>query len=103
MPPHPMMTPPDSSNVTPTSESTQLTTAELSRRLADDAGGEGWAEGMVIPSPQNPVAGWTNVPRERPVDHDAEEFERRRRRREAMVLHEGSGQVVEGDIIRPRG
>ena len=59
---------------------------------------------MVVPSAEDPVAGWTSVPRERPVDDVGdEEVERRRRRREAMVLHEGSGRVVEGDIIRPRG
>lgn len=33
---------------------------------------------------------------------EALETERRRRRREAMVLHEGSGRLEEGDIIRPR-
>ncbi|KAF2723280.1 hypothetical protein K431DRAFT_301876 [Polychaeton citri CBS 116435] len=38
-------------------------------------------------------------PRER--NEDALEAERRRRRREAMVLHEGSGQVMEEDIFRP--
>ena len=62
-------------------------------------GGDGWRDGVVVPSLQNPVAGWTNVPRERP--DDGEEAERRRRRREVMVLHEGDGRVEETDIIRP--
>jgi hypothetical protein len=66
-------------------------------------GGDGWSGQTLVPSSQDPVAGWTNVPRERPVDGDAEELERRRRRREAMVLHEGAGAVREDDIIRPRG
>ena len=80
----------------------ELTTEQLSRRLGDgDGQGAEWAAGVLIPSPLNPVAGWTNVPRERPVDeNDGDEVERRRRRREAMVLHEGAGRVVEGDIIR---
>lgn len=67
--------------------------------------GDGWADptasagtGTLIPSLENPVAGWTNVPRERPTESEAE---RRRRRREAMVLREGEGGVEEGDIIRP--
>lgn len=53
---------------------------------------------VVIPSDDDPVAGWTNVPRERPT---ADEAERRRRRREAMVLRESEGGVEESDIIRP--
>lgn len=52
---------------------------------------------VVIPSDDNPVAGWTNVPRERPAE---DEVERRRRRREAMVLRESDGRVEESDIIR---
>jgi hypothetical protein len=48
------------------------------------------------------VAGWVQVPRERPAVNDAAEVERRRRRREAMVLHEGSGRVGEDDIFRPQ-
>ena len=84
-----------------------FTTAELARRLSESPGGvmggDGWYGPTLVPSSQDPVAGWTNVPRERPVDGDAEEMERRRRRREAMVLHEGAGAVREDDIIRPRG
>lgn len=53
---------------------------------------------VVIPSIEDPVAGWTNVPRERPAEDEAT---RRRRRREAMVLREGDGGVEESDIIRP--
>jgi hypothetical protein len=58
----------------------------------------------IIPSIENPVAGWTNVPRQRMSidDRDSEEAQARRRRREAMVLHEGEDEVREGDIIRPR-
>ena len=80
---------------------------ELSRRLTDGMGmmddGDGWADpsGGVVPSVRDPVAGWVNVPRERPADADEVE-QRRRRNREAMVLHEGDGGVVEEDIIRPR-
>lgn len=51
------------------------------------------------------VAGWERVLHAHPgsrVAYDAVETERRRRRREAMVLHEGSGRIEEGDIIRPR-
>ncbi|KAK3714672.1 hypothetical protein LTR37_007652 [Vermiconidia calcicola] len=58
------------------------------------------AEREIVPSEENPVAGWTNVPRERPVAGE-DEAERRRNRREAMVLHEGEGGVLESDIIRP--
>lgn len=58
------------------------------------------AEREIVPSEENPVAGWTNVPRERPVAGE-DEAERRRSRREAMVLHEGEGGVLESDIIRP--
>jgi len=35
------------------------------------------------------------------VEYDATEMERRRRRREAMVLHEGEGGLGEENIIRP--
>jgi hypothetical protein len=58
----------------------------------------------IVPSIENPVAGWTNVPRQRMSidDRDSEEAQARRRRREAMVLHEGEDEVREGDIIRPR-
>ena len=86
-----------------------LTTAELARRLGDTGGGTAdgvgvrWPGEVLVPSSQNPVAGWTNVPRERPLNGDDEEVERRRRRREAMVFHEGAGAVREDDIIRPRG
>ena len=60
-------------------------------------------DGLIVPSREHPVAGWTNVPRERPPrTENLEELERRRRRREAMVLHEGSGRVNEDDIFRPR-
>lgn len=52
-----------------------------------------------IPSEDDPVAGWAAVPRERDGSVDAE---LRRRRREAMVLHEGVGGLGEEDIIRPR-
>ncbi|KAK5124109.1 hypothetical protein LTR85_001812 [Meristemomyces frigidus] len=52
-----------------------------------------------------PVGRWSDgtgdIPEPRAA-HGALETERRRRRREAMVLHEGSGGIVEGDIIRPR-
>lgn len=96
----------ESPSMSPVVDRPELTTAELTRRLADGvggvAGGDGWADAMVVPSPQNPVAGWTSVPRERPVDDDIEETERRRRRREAMVLHDGAGTIGEEDIIRPR-
>lgn len=51
-----------------------------------------------IPSEDDPVAGWAAVPRERDDSADAE---LRRRRREAMVLHEGVGGLEEEDIIRP--
>lgn len=54
---------------------------------------------LTIPSEEDPVAGWAAVPRER--DSSAE-GELRRRRREAMVLHEGEGGLGEDDIIRPR-
>ena len=56
------------------------------------------AGAVVIPSSENPVAGWTNVPRERPTESEADA---RRRRREAMVLREIDGLVEESDIIRP--
>lgn len=52
-----------------------------------------------IPSEDDPVAGWAAVPRERDSSVEAE---LRRRRREAMVLHEGVGGFGEEDIIRPR-
>lgn len=52
----------------------------------------------IIPSFSEPVAGWTAVPRERPQSGDDDV---RRRRREAVVLHEGAGEVNEDDIIRP--
>ena len=88
----------------------RLTTAELARRFGEGiggvtggGGGVRWPGEVLVPSPQSPVAGWTNVPRERPFNGDDEELERRRRRREAMVLHEGSGAVREDDIFRPRG
>lgn len=44
------------------------------------------------------TAGWDAIPRPRP---GMEEGEARRRRREAMVLHEGDGRIGEEDIIRP--
>lgn len=46
----------------------------------------------VVPSEADPVAGWVNVPRERPDDDDAER-DPRRRRREAMVMHDGGGHM----------
>lgn len=49
------------------------------------------------PSVQLPIAGWEAIPRERPVG----DTEIRRRRREAVVLHEGAGDINEDDIIRP--
>ncbi|QIW96341.1 hypothetical protein AMS68_001859 [Peltaster fructicola] len=52
----------------------------------------------IVPSIEVPIAGWTAVPRERP---SAGDVDARRRRREAVVLHEGSGEVNEDDIIRP--
>lgn len=57
--------------------------------------------GVVVPSIEDPVAGWENVPRERDGDGDGD-ADARRRRREAMVLHEGAGAVTGQDIIRPR-
>lgn len=56
-------------------------------------------EDLLIPSEDDPVGGWAAVPRERNASVDAE---LRRRRREAMVLHEGMGGLGEDDIIRPR-
>lgn len=58
----------------------------------------------VVPSIENPVAGWENVPRERGLrtQADGSVAESRRRRREAMVLHEGAGAVTGDDIFRPR-
>ena len=60
-------------------------------------------EEEVVPSIENAVAGWTDVPRPRSpaANGDADEVERRRRRREAIVLHEGAGRLEERDIIRP--
>lgn len=82
-----------------------LSNAELAHRLGGAIGGvnggNAWVGGFV-PSADDPVAGWTDVPRERPVGLNEEEVERRRRRREAMVLHEGAGALREDDIIRPR-
>ncbi|KAF2482333.1 hypothetical protein BDY17DRAFT_324622 [Neohortaea acidophila] len=57
-------------------------------------------EPLLVPSEENPVAGWTNVPRERSGTRGEDEAGRRRRRREAMVLREGDGGAVEDDIIR---
>lgn len=58
-----------------------------------------WAdEGDVVPSIENPVAGWTNVPRARPQRADATEAEVRRQRREAVVVHNGSGELWEEDV-----
>lgn len=54
----------------------------------------------IIPSDANPVAGWIDVPHERPAANDDEELDRRRRRREAMVLREGLGGPIGEDIIR---
>lgn len=63
------------------------------------------ASDVIVPSVENPVAGWEDVPRQR-ASHGArgtgDGTEARRRRREAMVLHEGGGAVTRGDIIRPR-
>lgn len=82
---------------------------ELARRLqaggimtatAED-GPDGEGE-LIVPSIENPVAGWTDIPRQRPAsiaDSDGDEIRRRRTRREAMVLHEGSGSIVEEDIF----
>ena len=60
-------------------------------------------ESPIVPTVQNPVAGWTNVPRERPsVDGNLEETPdmQRRRRREAMVMHDGSSELFdEGGIF----
>ena len=84
--------------------SPSLPSLENIRSFAE-VSGDGWTDpsasagaGVVVPSVANPVAGWTNVPRERPPESEAE---RRRQRREAMVLREGDGGVEEGDIIRP--
>lgn len=57
----------------------------------------------LVPSEENPVAGWTNIPRERSGTRGEDEAGRRRRRREAMVLREGDGGAVEDDIIRFHG
>lgn len=81
--------------------SSEVIAEEIRERLMDGDGGAEWADGGVVPSALNPVAGWTDVPRERPFGGDVEEVERRRNRREAMVLHEGAGRVEESDIIRP--
>lgn len=60
-------------------------------------------DGLTMSNVPNAVAQWMSVPRERPPGTaDAAELERRRRRREAMVLHEGGGHVNEDDIFRPR-
>lgn len=81
-----------------------LANQELARRLQADRIEAGSVEevGWVVPSIENPVAGWTDVPTQRldPVANgDDDEVRRRRTRREAMVLHEGSGRLVEEDII----
>ena len=83
-----------------------LSAAELARMLNGGAGGveggDAWV-GQFVPSAADPIAGWTDVPRERPMEGDDEESERRRLRREAMVFHEGLEALRESDIIRPRG
>lgn len=91
--------------------------AEDSRDADDDAEGP-WSSGIVARleeleelsrgdvtdiSAQPRFAGWGTFPHSRTSNDGNEEVERRRRRREAMVLHEGEGGIVEGDIIRPRG
>lgn len=71
-------------------------------RLRDELIG---GNSVVVPSIEDPVAGWENVPRERAlngVEEDGDDAETRRRRREAMVLHEGSHAITRDDIIRPR-
>lgn len=55
-----------------------------------------------VPSVRNPVAGWTSVPRERPINGDDDndgEVEARRRRREAVVVYEGEEEVEQAGII----
>ncbi|KAH9809172.1 hypothetical protein Tdes44962_MAKER06199 [Teratosphaeria destructans] len=47
-------------------------------------------------------AGWTSIPRARPLRENEVETERRRRRREAMVLHESDDGMDEHDIFRPQ-
>ncbi|KYG42837.1 hypothetical protein M433DRAFT_387594 [Acidomyces richmondensis BFW] len=66
-------------------------------------------EEWVVPSSERPIAGWTAIPRALPlqvhgeIDNAMESYDaiQRRRRREAMVLHEGPGWFGESDIIRP--
>jgi len=66
-------------------------------------------EEWMVPSSERPIAGWTAIPRALPLhDHSdianaMESYDtiQRRRRREAMVLHEGPGGIGESDIIRP--
>lgn len=75
------------------------------RRLSDVRDGEVDGGGVIVPSIEDPVAGWEDVPRERALngtDGAGDDAEARRRRREAMVLHEGEGAVTGSDIIRPR-
>ena len=64
--------------------------------------------GTIVPSIDNPVAGWEDVPRARSQqrrlseagsDEIEAEFERRRRRREAVVVHEGAGAITGRDIF----
>jgi len=59
--------------------------------------GEGEGEGGVVPSVENPVAGWTNVPRARPSGADLTEAELRRYRREAVVIHAVMEEMGEGE------
>ncbi|KAK4565521.1 hypothetical protein LTR86_004138 [Recurvomyces mirabilis] len=66
---------------------TEITTPDS---LPDLVGIEG-TEAMIVPSPLDPVAGWTDVPRERTVSPGREDAaEARRRRREAVVVHDGT-------------
>lgn len=56
---------------------------------------------ILMPRGGRPVNDRTDVRHERREDHSEVEMERRRQRREAMVLREAEGGVEEEDIIRP--
>ena len=68
---------------------------------SDDGVEDGEQPDVIVPSPASPVAGWTNVPRERSSVEDAAlgRAEARRRRREAMVFHDGEGRAGEDIIV----
>lgn len=76
-----------------------LSPSVLSIESADEFEDSAGAGEALVPSEDDPVAGWAAVPRERAGSGDGE---MRRRRREAMVLYGGLGSPGEEDIIRPR-